>query len=86
MQRQRDLRASLLQNLKKLREELLDFLLVPVDEPTKPVGFKGLEIQSPLPDTLATVSIHLPSSSVELRNGTSQQTVEAVLLTLHSLC
>lgn len=73
-------------NLRKLREELVDSLPVPVDELAKPVEFKKLEIQSPIPNTQAAVIIHLPSASVEVRNGASRQTVEAVLLALHSLC
>lgn len=73
-------------NLKKLREELIESMPAPVMPSEKPVSFKKLEVQSPLPDTQAAVIIHLPSASLEVRNGATRQTVEAVLLALRSIC
>lgn len=74
-------------NLKKLREELVETLPIPVDtsENTKPSVFKKLEVQSPLPDTQAAVIVRLPNVSLEIHNGATQQTVEAVLLALKQL-
>jgi len=73
-------------NLRRLREEICESLPVPVAEPEKPVAFKKLEVQTPSPDFQAAVIIHLPTATIEVRNGTSQQTVEAVLLALRNIC
>lgn len=73
-------------NLKKLREELCQNLPVPVSVPEKPVAFKKLEVMAPLPDTKAAVIIRLPSATLEVNEGASQQTVQAVLLALQSVC
>lgn len=72
-------------NLRKLRKEACDSLPAPLQE-EKPVAFKKLEVQTPLNDTQAAVIIHLPSASLEIQNGATQQTVEAVLLALKNIC
>lgn len=71
--------------LRKIREDACENLPV-VREESKPVSFKKLEVTSPTPNTVAAVIIHLPSATVEVREGTSQQTVEAVLLALRNIC
>lgn len=48
--------------------------------------FKQLEVQVPTANTQAAVIIHLPSATLEIQNGATQQTVEAVLLALKSIC
>jgi len=73
-------------NLKLLREELCESLPVPVDVPEKPVTFKKLEVTSPLPNTQAAVIIRLPNATLEINEGASKQTVQAVLLALQSVC
>ena len=73
-------------NLRRLREEICESLPVPVIEPEKPMTFQKLEVQTPSPDLQAAVIIHLPAATIEVRNGTSQQTVEAVLLALRNIC
>ncbi len=73
-------------NLKSLREELCENLPVPVDVPEKPVTFKKLEVTAPLPNTQAAVIIRLPQATLEINEGASQQTVQAVLLALQSVC
>ncbi len=72
-------------NLKKLREELIENPPVPVEK-AESVVFKKLETQSPLPNTQAAVIIRLPYASLEIADGTSQQTIQAVLLALQSIC
>ena len=52
----------------------------------KPTVFKKLEVQTPIPDTKAAVIIRLGSATVEVNEGTSQQTIQAVLLALQSIC
>ncbi len=73
-------------NLKRLREELCATLPVPVEAPEKPVTFKKMEIATPLPDTKAAVIIRLPNATLEINEGTSQQTIQAALLALQSVC
>lgn len=73
-------------NLKKLREELCENLPTSVDVPEMPVAFKKLEVMSPLSDTKAAVIIRLPNATLEINEGASQQTVQAVLLALQSIC
>ena len=75
-------------NLKKLREQELEKLpteLVPVPD-EKPVAFKKLEVQTPVAGTKAAVVIRFPNATVEISEGTSQQTIQAVLLALQSVC
>ena len=73
-------------NLKKLREELIENLPVPVETTTQSLVFKKLKVQSPLPNTQAAVIIRLPHATLENADGTSQQTIQAVLLALKSTC
>ena len=47
---------------------------------------KKLEVRTPLPNTQAAVIIHFANASLEINNGATQQTVEAVLLALKNLC
>ena len=74
-------------NLKKLREELIESLPVPIEpEPRVPTVFKKLEVATPLPNTQAAVIIRLPQATLEIADGTSQQTIQAVLLALQNVC
>lgn len=57
-----------------------------IPENTKPVAFKKLEVQTPVPNTQAAVIIRLPQATLEITEGTSKQTIQAVLLALQSLC
>lgn len=66
--------------LKQFRQELCDMLPAPVQETAKPIQFSKLEVHSPLPDTKAAVIIRLPNATLEINEGASQQTVQAVLL------
>lgn len=73
-------------NLKRLREELLGNLPAAVDKHEKPTVFKKLEVHTPVPNTQAAVVIRLVGATVEINEGTSQQTIQAVLLALQSVC
>ncbi len=73
-------------NLRKLREELCETLPVALDAVQKPVAFKRLEVATPLQDTRAAVIIRLPQATLEINESTRQQTVQAVLLALQSVC
>lgn len=71
--------------LHKIREEACENLPAK-QEQTKSVAFKKLEVTFPLPNIQAAVIIHLSSATVEVYEGTSQQTVETVLLALRNIC
>lgn len=72
--------------LKKMRKQEIDKLPVLIPEKTaEPIVFKKLEVQSPVANTQAAVIIRLPSVSLEIQNGATQQTVETVLLALKCL-
>ena len=73
-------------NLKVLREELCNNLPVPLPNTEKPTVFKKLEVASSIPNTPAAVIIRLPQATLEITEGTSQQTIQAVLLALQSVC
>lgn len=71
--------------LRRIREDACHDLPV-VQEKNRPVCFKKLEVSTPVSSTEAAVIIRLPSATLEVREGTSRQTVEAVLLALKSIC
>ena len=73
-------------NLKLLREELCENLPVSFNVPDKPVTFKKLEVVTPFPNTQAAVIIRLPQATLEISEGASQQTIQAVLLALQTVC
>ena len=74
--------------LRKLRQQEIvkQELPVTVEAPEKPVVFKQLEVHTPVAGTQAAVIIRLPSATVEVAEGTSQATIEAVLLALRCVC
>lgn len=75
-------------HLKKLREEMIASLSspVPATNTEKPAMFKKPEVQTPASNTQAAVIIRLNGVTVEVNEGTSQQTIQAVLLALQSVC
>lgn len=73
-------------NLKLLREELCENLLVPINVPEKPIAFRKIEFAKTLPNTQAAVIIRLPNATLEINECASQQTVQAALLALQSVC
>ena len=72
--------------LRRFRQELCDSLPVPVSASEKPVQFSKVTVQTPLPNTQAVIIIHLSNATIEVQNGVDQQTVEAVLLALKTVC
>lgn len=73
--------------LRKLRLHMMnEQSLSAVGQEESPPCFKKLDVQAPVPSTQAAVIIHLPAVTLEIQNGASQQTVEAVLLALKSIC
>ncbi len=74
----RKVRNHTLQQMPALTEDL------PADQEESPVIFKKLNAAAPL--AAAAVIIRLPNATIEVREGTSQQTVQAVLLALQAVC
>lgn len=79
--------------LKRVRTEAIENLPAHVCESVseidrKPASFSPLEIRRTLPETeiKSSVIIHLPSATIEIPNGTDQQTMEAVLNALKNVC
>ena len=71
--------------LRKVRKAACQDLSV-TSEMESSTHFKQLKVQAPAANTQAAVIIHLPSATLEIQNGATQQTVEAVLLALKSIC
>lgn len=69
--------------LRKIREVTVSEIPVPASDA---VSFRRLEVKPPLTGISRSVMIHLPQATVEVTDGVSQSTVEAVLLALKSTC
>jgi len=76
----RKVRNHTLEQMPQLTENL------PVPTEDDPVTFKRLDVQTPVPEAAAAVIIRLPNATVEVNEGTSQQTVQAVLMALQAVC
>lgn len=76
--------------LRKIRKAALEKSPVPAASlPVRkedPVSFKKLEVKSPVSGMQTAVIVHLPQATLEVAQGTDQQTVEAVLLALRCIC
>ena len=72
--------------LRKIRTQACESVLPTLAIEEKSTAFTKLEVQSTINDTHAAVIIHLPSATVEVLEGTNQQTLEAVLLALKNIC
>lgn len=72
--------------LRRVREAALEAsgMKVPEPPPEKPVEFRKLKVDTP-PMTKAAVIIRLPGASIEVSNGATRETIEAVLLALGSV-
>lgn len=71
--------------LRKIREEACELLPVQTEN-NKPVEFAKLAVTTPVSGTQAAIIVRLPYATVEVNEGTGQQTVEAVLLALKNIC
>ena len=72
--------------LRKVREAACHELAIVDDSPNEPVVLKKLKVQTPVPGTTAAIIIRLGGATIEVNEGTSQQTNQAVLLALQSVC
>ena len=70
--------------LRKLRIMACETAELPAlrdEQPIVPLEFKPSK-----PSERAIITVHLPSVSIDIQNGASQQTIEAVLSALKNLC
>ena len=76
--------------LRKIRKQALENSPIPAGslsaKAETPVSFRKLQVQSPVSGMQAAVIVHLPQATVEVAQGTDQQTVEAVLRALRCIC
>ena len=63
---------------------LSELLNVHMEE--RPATLKKLDVPFPLPNTQAAVIIRLSHVTLEIADGTRQQTIQVVLLALQSVC
>lgn len=76
----RKVRKHTLEQIPELTENL------PVPAENESVTFRKLDVATQLPEMAAAVIIRLPNATVEVSEGTSQQTVQAVLMALQTVC
>ena len=73
--------------LKRLRQQAIQTLPLPTEKETSTVFQKLEVVPNPvLPTTSPAVILRLSQATLEIAEGTSQQTVQAVLLALQSIC
>lgn len=74
-------------HLKQLCEEMIDSLpkATVISTEARPAIFSKLEVQAPITNNQVAVIIRLGHATVEICEGASQQTVQAVLLALQNI-
>ncbi|OEH84512.1 hypothetical protein BHU72_09920 [Desulfuribacillus stibiiarsenatis] len=72
--------------LKKIRKEACKQRLSITHVDQKPVEFAKLSFDTRPTQTLGFITIHFPIATVEVKEGTSKETLETVLLALKSIC
>lgn len=71
--------------LRKIRIQACENLPVP-QVPEKQADFVELSVQPPVTEAPAAVILHLTDATLEIMEGISQGTIEAVLLALKNIC
>jgi len=71
--------------LRKVRKKVCGSILPDIPKQNTSVAFAKVEVQPHQLDRAAVI-IHLPSATLEVWEGTSQETVEAVLMALKNIC
>ncbi len=72
--------------LRKIRKKACESVLPAIQNQNSSVAFAKVEVKTPKPNVMAPVIIHLSSATLEVREGTSQQTIETVLSALKTIC
>lgn len=70
--------------LRKLRVMACETAELPALRDEQPIV--PLEFKQSKPSESAVITVHLPSVSIDIQNGASQATIEAVLAALKSIC
>ena len=71
--------------LRKIRKKACESILPAVSKQNTPVSFAKVEPQAQQPSA-AAITIQFQSATIEVRDGTSPQTIEAVLTVLKNIC
>mgnify|MGYP000885814924 CR=1 FL=1 len=69
-----------------IRKEACAQLPAVQPESQEPVEFAKLRVDTGTSEVGATVTVHLPSATIEVKEGTTQKTIEAVFMALKVLC
>lgn len=72
--------------LRRIRKKACESMQPALPAQNTPVVFTKVELQAHQPITASAIIIHLPTATLEVRDGTSQQTIETVLLALKNIC
>jgi len=72
--------------LRKIRKKACEAMLPAIPKEDSQVAFAKVEIQPKQITPMASVILHLPTATLEIHNGSNQQTIEAVLLALKKIC
>lgn len=72
--------------LRKIRKKACEAILPAIPKQDSQVEFAKFEIEAQQTNLMASVIIHLPYATLEVHNGASGQTIEAVLLALKNIC
>lgn len=71
--------------LRKIRKKACESILPAIPKQNTSVSFAKVELQSHQ-SSAAAITIQFQSAIVEVRDGTSPQTIEAVLTVLKNIC
>lgn len=72
--------------LKKIRKEACEQRLPASHVNHKPVEFAKLSFHTRPTQAIGCITIHLPVATIEVKDGTSQETLETVLQALKNIC
>lgn len=72
--------------LRKIRKKACESILPTISKQNTSVDFAKVEVKPRQPEVLSSVIIHLPFATLEVLEGTSQKTIETVVLALKNIC
>lgn len=71
--------------LRKIRVKACESMLPAIPEQNKSIAFAKVDLQ-PHYSASPVITIHLSGTSIDVRDGVGQQTIESVLLALKKIC
>ncbi|NLE04255.1 MAG: IS66 family insertion sequence element accessory protein TnpB [Crenarchaeota archaeon] len=72
--------------LRKIRKKTCESLVPTIPKQNSSVVFAKVEMQAHQTTTATAITVHLPAATIEVREGTSLQAIEAVLTALKNIC